>query len=183
MSPIETFECARAKRAIHARLDGDVLVPEDRARLDAHLVTCDACRTLSTELEQIQRELQSIRVPGLAPAALDQVWEETSRAPARRRSPLRVAAWAAGLALLLGGSSWILLQQRERALHDQAELRRATTEARLVLAVAGDALRRTERVTTDRVLEGGIRQALDRTSIRWSGDGATKPPARRGNGA
>lgn len=183
MSRIETLECARAKRAIHARLDGDPLVAEDRARLDAHLVTCEACRTLSTELEEIQRELQAIRSPGLAPAALDRVWEETSRARAGQRSPLRVAAWAAGLALLLGGSSWILFEQRERALHEQAELRRATTEARLVLAVAGNALRRTEQATTDRVLEGGVRQALDRTSIRWSGDGAAKRPARGGNGA
>ncbi len=186
MSRIDTIECARARRATHARLDGDALDPQDAARLETHLASCAACRGRAAELEEIQRNLRAVPVPALAADALERVWDQTTRARTGPRTSgrrlARLGAWAAGLALVLGGSVWVVVEQRQRAMIQQAELRRASAEARLVLAVAGSALRRTEQAATDQVLEGGIRHALDRTSIRWSGARA-KRPAGGGDGA
>jgi len=186
MSAVERVDCARARRVVHARLDGEALAPDDASLVDVHLAGCDACRAVVAELEEIQRELRSVQVPGLEAAALERVWERTSRAgPARRgsvaRRSWRVAAAAAGLALALGGLPWIVVERRDRAMAREAEIRRAAGEARFVLAVAGSALRRAERATTDKVLVGGIGAALDRTSIRWSGATGSRP-TRGGNG-
>ena len=172
-----------SRRATHARLDGDALDAQDVVRLETHLASCAACRGLTAELEEIQRSLRAVPVPALAPDALERVWDQTTRAPRTTgRRLARLGAWAAVLAVVFSGSVWIVVEQRQRALVQQAELRRASAEARLVLAVAGSALRRTEQAATDQVLEGGIRHALDRTSIRWSGASA-KRPARGGDGA
>lgn len=186
MNRIDTVECARARRVAHARLDGDTLDPQDVSRYEAHLVACAACRGLAAELEEIQRNLRAVPVPGLPADVLERVWDETSRARTGSwtsgRRLARLGAWAAGIALAISGSVWVAVEQRERAMVQQAELRRATAEARLVLAVAGSALRRTERAATDEVLAGGVRHALDRTTIRWSGASA-KQRARGGDGA
>jgi len=187
VSSIERLECVRARRLAHARLDGDVLAPEDAALLDTHLAGCEPCRVLGVELAEIQRELRGIPVPGLDAAVLERVWGSTSRAGTAARGSVarrswRVAAAAAGLTLALVGLPWIIGERREREAVRDAEMRRATVEARLVLAVAGSALRRAERAVTEDVLVRGIGAALDRTPIRWSG-AARSRPTRGDNGA
>lgn len=185
MSTVERLACARARRSAHERLDGDLLAPSDAAFLEEHVAVCAECRSVVAELEQIQRTLRSVVVPGLDSAALERVWRSTSRSETVRaangRRVWRAAAAAAALALMLAGLPWLVDQPPRTEMAQPIEIRRAAEEARLVLEVAGRALRRAERAATEDVLADGIGQALDRTSIRWSG--AARPrPARGGDG-
>ncbi len=185
MSQVERIDCARARAAAHGRLDGDALAPADAAWLESHLAACGACRTAVQDLATIQGALRAVPVPPFPAHALDQVWARTSRAvPLRRAVPRgsvwRVAAVAAGLALVLGGLWWTQRPPAETQPASAAEVRRATEEARLVLGVAASALARTERAATDGALVRGIGQALDRTSIRWSGAPASRPKGGQG---
>ena len=179
-------DCAEALARTHRRLDGDALEPAEARRLEAHLAACSRCREAAQELEQLQAALRTLPSPPFPDAALERVWQQTSRRHRAVRPWLggwlldwraaAVATAAAALALLLW---WPGAEQEEivappttraeSAAPSEQELARAADEVRLVLGMTARALRRTERTAVDEVLAGKVSAALRRTTIRWPG--------------
>jgi anti-sigma factor RsiW len=107
--------CERYLNAIHELVDG-TLGPIRRAELELHLETCDGCRALAADLQEIARSARSLDV--LEPPA--HVWKsiagrlrtergmtESSGAFWRHRS-MAVLAIAAALVLAVGASLFML---------------------------------------------------------------------------
>ncbi len=84
------------------RADGDSLSPADRARLEAHLQDCPACRLLQQTrkdfaAERDAHEAASWRAPRLAPAVLEALTQPGTGDPAAEHAPARRATaggWA-----------------------------------------------------------------------------------------
>ena len=107
--------CERYLNAIHELVDG-TLGPIRRAELDLHLESCDACRALAGDLQEIARTTRSLDV--LEPPA--RVWKsiaghlraergmtEPAGALGRHRS-VAILAIAAALVLAVGASLFML---------------------------------------------------------------------------
>ena len=98
------FGCPEARRAIQVALDADMTEAGERQLLEAHLAECADCREHESEMRTIQHTLRSLPSPELPDAALQEVWDRTTRAeqtptrrawgpPAtRRRRALAIAA-------------------------------------------------------------------------------------------
>jgi predicted anti-sigma-YlaC factor YlaD len=101
LTPIPPSDCARAREAASARVDGE-LSERERAELEAHLDGCEECRTYAAEVGELAGRL---RAAALEPVAVPLY------VPSRRR-PLvhaQVAA-AAILAVAAIGSSFAIGQ-------------------------------------------------------------------------
>lgn len=107
---------------IHDLLDGR-LEPPERARVEAHLQECAACRSRREEIERLKLSLRSALAPGTVPAELrasldEALRREASRPPGRTASrtalPLLLAA---SLAVIAAG---VLLFARRDAVSDAA---------------------------------------------------------------
>ena len=170
---IRDLDCARALRYVHQRLDGDVLDPESAGWLSRHLSACSDCRQAQEELKQIQQALRELKVTPFPEDAIDQVWDRTTRTDSPRAwTDWRAFAAAAVLALAFFG----LWQVGDRtapgsevvvadAGPSDAELARATAEARFVLNLTATALRRSERVAFGEVMDKRITPALQRIPL------------------
>lgn len=171
MTAREDFACVEAREAVHATLDAEPLDAALKQRLEAHLASCSACREFAEELRAAQRELRALPELELPQAALEEVWERTSRAGRAGESApwgRYLPAAAAAAAVVLFGGLWLLRPPaREPAGPTEAELRRAAIEARMVLRIASDALRKSERAAFREVLTDEVSEALRRAPIRW----------------
>lgn len=96
-------DCAVYWDLMSAGLDG-ALAPEERARLDAHLVQCPECRELLAQLEQMGSELGEIEQPsaGFAGAVMAEAARTEQEIPftnlphdreANKRAKERVGQW------------------------------------------------------------------------------------------
>jgi anti-sigma factor RsiW len=114
--------CDRYLNAIHELVDG-TLGPIRRAELELHLESCDGCRELARDLQAIASAAEAL--PPLSPP--ERVWSELSGrlraegraapgpAPVMRQRSMGLLAIAAALALLVGGSLYLLQRQRSSA--------------------------------------------------------------------
>jgi anti-sigma factor RsiW len=106
----------------HSRVDDYVdgtLAGEDRARIEAHLVECDACRAMAADFREIRRTARALE-PRVPPP---HVWTRLSAAVASERPRTLWPAWrphltgwrplaaAATLIVLVGGTSWMVLRE------------------------------------------------------------------------
>ena len=189
------LDCARARRNVHRVLDGDALRPAERGRLSAHLGGCVACREFERDVTELHAALRSLPQDSLPDASLERVWDATVRSAERRTGAVerwidwRVLAAAAVLTLgfiglwrspLVGlGDARSTRVQVE--LSDTEELARLGAEARLVLRMTADALRRVERAAVDDVLTDEVSPALSKAQIRWPRPSAAGD-AKRGGG-
>jgi anti-sigma factor RsiW len=169
------YGCDQAREAIHRRLDADLMEATDLDRLQAHLVACESCRELEQELKTIQSGLRGLPTMKLPDEVLERVFQETERAPSHPKRPMWALIAAASLVVALGG--WWAVEQRPSGPTD-AELVRASQEARLVLKMASDALKRTERTAFHDVVAGELGGALRRAPVEWPG---TSGGQRRGS--
>lgn len=169
MSASKGFGCREAHEAIQLALDADMMEAGTRQELDAHLSDCAACREHEAEMRTIQRALRSLPSPELPDAALEQVWDRTTRAkrPSRTWGPgwrkLAVAAAVTAVAVV-GVLKWDGNVPGEPT---ETELRRAAHEARAVLGLTSQALRRTEQAAFRDVLVNEVSPALRRVPIDW----------------
>ncbi len=166
------FGCPEARRAIQVALDADMMEAGERQLLEAHLAECGDCREHEIEMLAIQRTLRSLPSPALPDAALQEVWDRTTRSyqTATRQS------WGPGwrnLAAVAAGVLFVavvgILQWDERVPGEPTdeELRRAADEARVVLGLTAHALRKTKQVAFRDVLAGEVSEALRRIPIEW----------------
>lgn len=159
-------DCTWARLALDRRFDGEPPPRGDAERLAAHLRDCGSCVRLQAELEEVQRRLRAMSPQRLPDAALEAVWDRTTRsagaAPVRT---WRAAAAAAVLVVALGGLMWRATVPP--AGPSEGELRRAADDTRLVLELAAYAMQRTERVAMHDVLRGDVSGALRRVPIDW----------------
>ena len=108
------MRCSSSEAYLDAHVDG-TLAPARAARLDAHLATCDACRSLAAELRSIDALLLAPRILEPQTNLTFAVMAEARALPSprvRRASPLAIVAvyiafaWITIAAFLaLGGSS------------------------------------------------------------------------------
>jgi anti-sigma factor RsiW len=172
MSPAtDPLGCNEAREAIHVSLDADLMDAGLQQRLEAHLAGCARCRELASELRAVQGGLRSLPELKLPDEVLQRVWQRTSRS--RRTRPWYLAAAAAAVVLTVLGGLW-LRNGSESTGPTEAELRRAAREARMVLRLTGQALRRTERVAFDDVLTDEVSRALRRMPIQWGERGGAE---------
>lgn len=167
MSPLVPAACASARELVHRALDGEALPAAERAALGRHLLTCADCRELRDDLERLRLGLQELPMPGLPREARAAVLAATVGSRGRRG---RVADWlplAAAAALVVVMIGLASIADRVRPPHDEAEVRAAERQARMVLEVTAAALRRSERAAFDTVLAGEVSPALERVPIRW----------------
>ena len=173
-------ECRAARPLLQERMDRD-LDGGERARLDTHLADCADCREFADGLDALRHAFRSLPETPMPDAALDEVWARTVDAvPWWRRwlgfdgdtvAPWRTALAGAAMVVLAGVALWIGLADRvgNDAGPTEEEIARAAAEARSALALASDAVRRSERAAVQQVLQGEVAPALDRVPIRWPG--------------
>jgi anti-sigma factor RsiW len=169
VSEVQSWGCRSALRAIHRGLDGDPLEPALERQVDEHLATCADCREAAAELRAIQEGLRRLPLERMPDAALEEVLAATvgsRRAGTLRRFGFdwRLAAAAIVTVGVIG--SWYALFPPSGRPSD-TELREAAVEARAVLALTAQALRKAERAATRDVLAGQLSPALRRVPIDW----------------
>ncbi len=166
------FGCAEARRAIQVALDADLMEAGERRHMEAHLAECADCREHDSEMRAIQHALRSLSPLELPDQALQEVWVRTTRAgqrPTQRtwgpswRNLAAVAA-AALIVAVVGVMQW---DGRVSGVPTDEELRRAASDARVVLGLTSRALRRTEQVAFRDVLADEVSGALRRAPIEW----------------
>ncbi|MGH9346233.1 MAG: zf-HC2 domain-containing protein [Vicinamibacterales bacterium] len=178
--------CDRCQALVGDYVD-DTISADERSGVEAHLLGCDACRTMADDFGAIRRaarDLAPLVPPAHAWARLSASLEaERTRGIAGgRRSWVcawRPAAIAATLVLLAGGSSWIVLRQaaapappaRATAapapVADPELVKTVETELRLAeehyqKAIAGlEQITRTESATLDPQVAAVLQKNLD----------------------
>ena len=168
------FGCARARAALHRRLDGDALEAPAAAWLDDHLSTCAGCRSAADELEALTRALRALPGLPLPESALREVRRRTVEARRGGWFDWRAAAAAAVLTAALGGLLYSGRPASGPAAVDvaaaptEAELARAAAEARFVLGLTAAALNKSERVAVGEVLGRHVAPALSKVPIEWA---------------
>lgn len=118
--------CAEVDDRLDAWLHGTLSDADGRA-LDEHLAACTACRAYVDDVRTLQREARLIGLEGPSPAAWDRIAgrlaERTAterprtdtRPPTARPVRWHWLAVAALLAVIVGGSLWVLRQSLFRA--------------------------------------------------------------------
>ena len=155
--------CSEIRPWVQDRLDGPVAVERAQA-IDAHLGTCRACRDYDAELRAVVAALRDLPATPFPDAALEEVWRRTSRAP--RRSPAIRLDWRVAVAAAIVTAALLpSLFRPIRTGPSPVEIARARGEARLVLGLAGQAIRSTERAR-DHVLNEEISRAFRQVPIR-----------------
>ena len=128
-------DCTEYEVLLSARLDGE-LTRSESARLDAHLAACPSCQALAAQLEALRAELEGMNpVPpaSLAKNVMEQVRNEAKTIPfpakpAPKKHLARYGAFAAALALVIAGGSF-LAADRFGASSDMAETAAVAAEA------------------------------------------------------
>lgn len=141
--------CDEASDLLEAYLDGD-LPPAEEDRVRAHLAACPACAAELGLAAAIQKELRSLPQLDCPPEALTRIRAANAgeggnvvafpaKPPARSdRRWLAAAGIAAALALAAAGTLQLLPSAGGRTPEpSQAEIARATEEARFALAYLG----------------------------------------------
>jgi len=93
------MDCTRARRDMHAWLDGE-LPPDKARRMVAHVSGCDSCAALARELTDLFDALEEL--PGLGPDP--ELVRDTVRAAADIQVP--TFRWWAGLPALYKGAGF-----------------------------------------------------------------------------
>ena len=169
MSPRHATACRDARHTVQRQLDGDLMDAVVRLALDRHLEECAACREYRRELQEVQETLRAVPALSMPDEALDEVFQQTSRAPDRLGS--RLERWgldwrAAAAALVLGVGIWGLWPAGGTGFTDE-ELQQAALEARLALKLTARTLNGAEATAVRAVLAGEVSPALDRLPIRF----------------
>ena len=182
-----SFDCRRARKAVHEILDGDALEQDREQWLGDHLGQCAACREFNAEMRAMQGALRELPLSSFPEEALDRVWTETVRkdhAPGHKgwRLDWRSFAVAAVLtAAAFGLWLWnqpgdtadptqtvgLIVIDPERVKNDPEYARRIADETRRVLGLTSDALRRTERAAFQGILADEIGGALEKVPVDW----------------
>ncbi len=190
--------CEAALEILEPYLDGE-LSETEALRLRAHLERCPACAAELELAARIQRELRSLPQRGGGevvpfPPQYRQYRQYRQHRQHRqyrqyrqhrrhRGTGLRVAAVAALLALAVGGGALFLRLQQQRGQTSQAEIARATAEARFALAYVGKMTRSAGLDLRDEVLEKRLIVPATRSVSRSLGGipdpAAAIPPAGR----
>jgi anti-sigma factor RsiW len=160
-------DCERFRTLVHERLDGE-LGPDDSSLLDSHLDACAACRAFVSELESVRDGLLALPEHPLPDAVLRAVLPLTTRKPRVAHGTWASFAAAAAVAAIVLGILWSRPGPLAPATPDAAELARARSQARYVLALAARAFHESERTARDRVVVGEVAPALRRVPVRWS---------------
>ncbi len=183
-----SFDCGRARKAIHEILDGDVLETDREQWLRDHLQQCGACREFDAELRSLQGALRSLPASRFPEEALGRVWEQTVRQQGRTepRKSWRIdwrsfAAAAVLTAAAFGLWQWnqpaglddptqtvgLIVIDPERVRTDPEYARQIAEETRRVLGLTSDALRRTERAAFQGILVDEIGGTLAKVPVTW----------------
>ncbi len=169
---VTDFGCPEAREAIQLALDAGLMEAGERQLLDAHLNECADCREHESEMRMIQRALRSLSSPELPDAALQEVWDRTTRAVER---PVP-RAWGPGWRNLTAAAAAVLIVAVVGVLQwdgrvpgepTDEELRRAADQARVVLGLTSQALHKTEQAVFRDVLAVEVSGALQRIPIDW----------------
>jgi len=136
----ERMSCSHVLELLEGHVDGD-LSSLEMAAVDAHLRSCRTCAAERRLAEQVRRELRALPgldAPGHVLAAVD-----LARTPVRSRRWLRPAlAAAAMLCLVVAGALLSGRQSPDPSVPAEMTPAEATRQARLALALVGDAGRR-----------------------------------------
>jgi len=182
-----SFDCRRARKAIHEILDGDKLDEDRSLWLQEHLPRCADCREFDAEMRSMQGALRSLPVSQFPDAALDRVWEQTIRqdqASPRRNWRIDWRSFAAAAVLTaaaFGLWQWnrpddlderaqtvgLIVIDPERVRSDPEYARQIAEETRRVLGLTSDALRRTERAAFQGILVDEVGGALGKVPVHW----------------
>jgi anti-sigma factor RsiW len=172
----ERLDCARSRRDLDERMDGPLDVVRE-AELAAHLARCAACREHESGLLLVRRALRSLPRATFPATDLAAVWARTVE---RGERSGRAPEWGAvAAAALVAGLTFLALRIGSGPIRtgpSQAEIAQAASDARLVLALTSQAMRRSELAAAREVLAGEVKPALDRIPIRWSEE---EPETRR----
>ena len=122
LTPVPPSDCARAREAASARLDGE-LAELHAAQLEVHLRSCPGCRAYAAGIEAITRDLRA--------AALERPVVGVFVPQRRRRTGVVPAAAAAAIVVAVAGSSFAIGGLFGR---QGSHLRAATTPSSVALA-------------------------------------------------
>lgn len=167
--------CSDAMQRFNEVLDGELMDATQRTGMERHLASCTGCAEKATQLREMQDVLRGLAESPLPDEALKNVWSRTVESPAdnvrRFRFNWRFAAAAAAVLFV----AWVGLSKvaDERAEAERMVAIKATEEVRMVLQLAANAMKRTERVAFKEVFTEEISPALRKVGVKW-------PQARNG---
>ncbi len=172
-------DCRKIQDAIQDGMDGP-LAADRREAIDAHLRRCGDCRSYEEGLDAVRRALAALPHVPFPADALPSVWERTirSRTGGRDRRSSRLD-WRIALAAAAAVTVLFLpaLFRPVPGPYGTAEIARADRDARRVLVLASQTLRRTEQAAVKQVLTGEVAPAMRRIPIRWPQ--SKRPDSRR----
>ena len=173
-----TPSCRRARPLVHERIDR-ALRDSERERLESHLATCSDCAAFAMEIERVHSALGELPDVSFPDDALREVWSRTVDAEPWWRTwwaPRPVLA-AVAATILAAVALWATLDRGiappSGDLSEQ-ELARAVAQTRYALALASNAVRRSEQAAVGQVLRDEVAPALDRIPVRWPDAGAER---------
>ena len=161
--------CNEAMQRFHEVLDGDLMDVAVRTRMESHLATCPECSEKAAQLREMQDLLRGFAEAPLPDEGLQGVWDRTvasTAAPESRRFDWRFAAAAAAVLFVawVGVTGWRMNTPEET---QHAEALQAAEETRMVLQLAANALKRTERAAFKEVFTDEISPALRKVGVKW----------------
>ena len=140
----------------------------DRTRMESHVAVCSECAEKTAQLRELQDMLRGFAEAPLPDEALQGVWQRTVRSP-EARAPRRGFDWRfAAAAAAVVFVAWVGMRgwRSTEPAHDQEALR-AAAEARMVLQLTANALKRTERAAFKEVFTEEISPALRKAGVKW----------------
>lgn len=168
-------DCTEARAAIQERIDGD-LDAVGSLSLAGHLERCEACREYEDGIEQARRALRDLPHVPFPDDALAEVWAQTSGPPpgetaTTSRSRWRAFAAVAASLAVLSVAVWLGVGNRapQPTQPTDAEVAQAAEDARMVLALASGAIKRSEQAVIREVLTDRVSPTLQKIPIRWPG--------------
>ncbi len=161
--------CATALETFHRVLDGDLMDAADRQAMEAHLQVCSGCAEQAGQLREVQDILRGMAEQPMPGDAVEEVWRQTVRAP-RVRTRRGWRDWRfATAAAIVAAAVLIGLQTGpfDNPQNEEQVARQAAEEARMVLQLTANALKRTEEVAFREVFAEEVSPALQRVGILW----------------
>ena len=166
-STTQKFGCTEAMDTFHRVLDGDLMDAVDRTRMDSHLAVCSDCAEKTAQLREMVDQLRGIAESPLPDEALRRVRERTLEASPEGRTRRGLDWRFVAAAAMVVFATWIGANWYPRQPEPDRVALRAAQEARLVLRLTANALKRTEQVALKEVFADAISPALRKIGVRF----------------
>lgn len=168
------MKCEQVQHRLEALIEGDLLKKE-REAVTAHLQTCTDCRRQWEQVRVMQGALRSLPTQPCPAHIVQDVLEQTRRAPSGVRDPrsllrpLLRPAWRVAIGLVLAVTVVLVLRPlfdrapSDRTMYAEQEVRESLEEAKWALAYVHRVMVRTQVIVQDEVIPNRVVHPIRRS--------------------